>query len=136
MNLNIYTYQECEGDTKILKQLCGIKQAKCVYLKYSSDHNDAIVNTSKEGLVSDYLFTEQAKQVNQQNPMGTPDEASSSSLVIQSDQLKQSSQDVIDVDECDDSRNKSISPDNISTGQCGYKKKQKLLKFHMIQIPK
>ena len=82
LNLNIYPYQECEGHTKILKQLCGIKQAKCVCLKYSSDHYDAIVNASKESLVSDYLFTEQAIQVNQQNPMGTPDEASSSSLVM------------------------------------------------------
>ena len=81
-----------------------------------------IVNASKAGLVSDYLFTEQAEHVNQQNPMGTPDEASSSSLVMESDQLKQSSHDVIDVDECDDSRNKSTSPDNIPTDQCGYKK--------------
>ena len=36
--------------------------------------------------------------------------------------MKQSSQDIIDVHECDDSRNKSTSPDNICTGQCGYKK--------------
>ena len=69
LNINIYTYQECEGHTKILKQLCGIKKAKCVCLKYSSDHYDAIVNASKEGLVSDYLFTEQTEQANQQNPM-------------------------------------------------------------------
>ena len=116
LNLNIYTYQECEGHTKILKQLCGITQAKCVCLKYSSDHNDAIVNASKEGLVSDYLFTEQAEQVNQQNPIGTPDEVSFSLLVMQSDQLKQSSQDVTDVDEGDHPRNKSTSPDNIHTG--------------------
>ena len=66
--------------------------------------------------------------------MGPPDEASSSSLVMESDQLKQSSQDVTDVDECDDSRNKSKSPANIHTGQCGYIRKQELLKFQMIQI--
>ena len=47
--LNIYTYQECEEHTKILKQLCGITEAKCVCHKYSSDHCDAIVNASKEG---------------------------------------------------------------------------------------
>ena len=87
-----------------------------------SDHYDAIVNISKEGLVSDYLFTEQTEQVNQQNPMGTPDEASSSLLVMESDQLKQSRQDIINVDECDVSRNKSTLPDNIHTGQPGYKK--------------
>ena len=87
LNLNIYTYQECGGYTKILKQLCGIRQVKCVCLKYSSDHYDAIVNASK-GLVSDYLFTEQAEQANQQNSVGTPDETSSSSLVMQSNQAK------------------------------------------------
>ena len=70
LNLNIYTYQECEGHKKILKQLYGITEAKCVCLKYSSDHCDAIINASKEGLVSDYLFTEQVEQVNQQNPNG------------------------------------------------------------------
>ena len=54
--------------------------------------------------------------------MATPDEASFSSLFMQSYQPKQSNQDVIDVDECDDSRNKSTSPDNICISQCGYKK--------------
>ena len=33
LSLNIYTYQECEGHTKILKQLCSIKQAECVCLQ-------------------------------------------------------------------------------------------------------
>ena len=27
LNLNIYTYQECEGHTEILKQVCGITEA-------------------------------------------------------------------------------------------------------------